>query len=303
MSIIRTIINNARRALPPISARGISTATKENTRTSTTTWAVYLTGTVIGGSVLYHIYSQINLKPKDIYMKECSGKRFNWIHKGRKFYKITNSEEDHKGFQYKDGLNVDTIQFYPNEACEAGGLYFSDDVNFVSYLLYGPHIREVTIPDDARVYSEKDKYKADKIVLGPRCLIEESDVWKDIDLCEERVKLNGMVIKYVKNQTDTMQRNAVQKSPGAYMYMVNPTYETQKFIAKHKPFAFAYNINIIDKNLQDIAVFNAPHMIMLIENPSEELQNIAVKEFPYVYGYIKNPCKSVTEFAMGKERR
>ena len=40
-----------------------------------------------------------------------------------RYYKLTNKEECHRGFQYKDGINIDNIEFNP---ClrEARGLHF-----------------------------------------------------------------------------------------------------------------------------------------------------------------------------------
>jgi hypothetical protein len=45
-----------------------------------------------------------------------------------KYFKIFNESDNHNGFQYVDGLNVDIIPFNddPNESCVEGGLYFSD---------------------------------------------------------------------------------------------------------------------------------------------------------------------------------
>ena len=43
------------------------------------------------------------------------------------YFKITNAEENHNGFQYVNGLNVLEEQFNnnPNQSCCAGGLYFT----------------------------------------------------------------------------------------------------------------------------------------------------------------------------------
>ena len=46
-----------------------------------------------------------------------------------KYYKITNKEENHNGFQYKDGLNIDTIEFDPNGSCRPGGLYYTNNTS------------------------------------------------------------------------------------------------------------------------------------------------------------------------------
>jgi hypothetical protein len=87
-----------------------------------------------------------------------------------KFYKITNEEENHRGLQYQDGLIVDIQPFKPYGDCLPGGIYFARE-DILYFLDYGPWIREVTIPPGAQVYENPgypQKWKADKVVLGPR---------------------------------------------------------------------------------------------------------------------------------------
>ena len=61
-------------------------------------------------------------------------------------------------------------------------------------------IREVTIPSDARIYVDDDKYKSDKFILGPRKRTEEYEIEKHKYL--EAVKQNGIALQFVKEQTD-----------------------------------------------------------------------------------------------------
>ena len=42
-----------------------------------------------------------------------TGSEFNRLYGHLEFYKFTNKEEIHNGFQFRDGLNVDTVPFYP----------------------------------------------------------------------------------------------------------------------------------------------------------------------------------------------
>ena len=87
-----------------------------------------------------------------------------------KYYKILNEKENHRDFQYKTGLNVDTVPFNPSGKCQPGGLYFSEVKDIFVYLDYGPYIREVVLPNDAKVYKEPcgTKLKADRIILKER---------------------------------------------------------------------------------------------------------------------------------------
>src|SRR5579872_470786 len=95
--------------------------------------------------------------------KEISGARFNEIYHDTKFVKLTNSIECHNGFQFSDGLNIDSIPFNPHGTCQYGGIYFVKKCAAYKWLTYGinvmRYIRKVTIPDDACVYIECDKFK------------------------------------------------------------------------------------------------------------------------------------------------
>ena len=85
-----------------------------------------------------------------------------------KYYKITNKEERHHGLQYHDGEVTDILPFNPKGDCQSGGIYFARE-DILAFLEYGPWIREVT--PIGEVYENPGlpkKWKAHKVVLGPR---------------------------------------------------------------------------------------------------------------------------------------
>ena len=93
------------------------------------------------------------------------------------YFKITNAEENHHGFQYMDGLNVLIEEFNddPNQSCCAGGLYFTDVANIFNFLSYGIYLREVILPTknaNFKMIKDKDKdnnkWRANMIILGKR---------------------------------------------------------------------------------------------------------------------------------------
>src|SRR5271156_4589482 len=83
-----------------------------------------------------------------------------------KYVKILAENLIHHNFQYKEGLNIDTIPFNPSGECEPGGLYYCEREKAYLYANFGPFIADVEIPDDARIYAEPDRYKADKIIIS-----------------------------------------------------------------------------------------------------------------------------------------
>jgi hypothetical protein len=66
-----------------------------------------------------------------------SGKEFNRINGDRLLVKLTNQNENHNGFQFKTGLNVDNIPFNPSGECEPGGIYFCEESLMNAWLHYG----------------------------------------------------------------------------------------------------------------------------------------------------------------------
>lgn len=97
-------------------------------------------------------------------MIQTTGKEFTSIY-GTIFYTVLSDDLCHNGFRYKLGLNTDINKFNPSGSCTQGGLYFTNIQNLLKFMSYGSKIGIVTVPDDAKVYVENDKFKADKIIL------------------------------------------------------------------------------------------------------------------------------------------
>ena len=121
------------------------------------------------------------------------------------YYKVTNENEIHHGYQYKDGLNILIGKFNnnPNKSCVTGGFYFTDYKNLINFLDYGVWIREVTIPTDAKVVKDPDgnKWRADKIIFGNKYHIKNDfDKWFD----PEKFDWNNseFLAKYFTDQFD-----------------------------------------------------------------------------------------------------
>ena len=116
------------------------------------------------------------------------------------YYKITNKDENHYGFQYKDGLNVLIEPFNddPYDSCCAGGLYFTDIEHVPGFADYGCYLREVFLPkDDPDFKMVKDmsggKWRANKLILGQRY-----NLWEvaTLELLRER-GTNSEYFKYL----------------------------------------------------------------------------------------------------------
>jgi len=146
-------------------------------------------------------------------MTTVYGVAFKRLYSNTKFYKLTCEDENHNGFQFQTGLNIDTVPFNPTGECSKGGLYFTEQNKVGKWMFYKDvkYIRPVIILDDSLIYIEEDKFKADKFYLGEKKLIEDFELWNDETFCKLAVQENGYALKYVKEPTEEIKKLAEQQ--------------------------------------------------------------------------------------------
>jgi len=104
--------------------------------------------------------------PNYHYHSVVSGADFNKYYSNKKFYKFLYNDLTHNTMHYRLGLNIDPIPFNPGGKCLTGGLYFCEKSKcYLYYKYYGRKIATIEIPNNAYVYVEKHKFKADKIII------------------------------------------------------------------------------------------------------------------------------------------
>lgn len=201
--------------------------------------------------------------------KVYSGEEFNKLSNGKKYYKLTYGNENHNGFQFTSGLNVDTKVFNPKGECSPGGIYFTEVKFFARWLGKHFYFREVTIPDDAQVYIEIEKFKADKIILGPRKIIRSSALPQPIvrRLCNTYPGLRRTFSKYLSYNIDITDE------------------ETRRHVLNHVTEKFS-NIRDLDK-----------------EHQTEEMCLAAVTADYRALGYVINQTPEIQAAALAANRR
>lgn len=116
-----------------------------------------------------------------------TGLEFNNMFRNCVFVKLTNSNEHHENFIFTDGLNIDNT--FVESPCQ-DGLYFFEIHDIDKWRHYKNNImyvRIVTVPNDAVVFIDNNKIKANKIVLGHRIKIR--DMVLNIDICQDHKNL------------------------------------------------------------------------------------------------------------------
>ena len=158
------------------------------------------------------------------------------------YYRLTNEDETHHGLTYRDGLNEDPIAFNPEGQCRPGGMYFFSKEqlpNFHRFCFFIKYVRKVTFPDDARIYSEEGKYKANKFILGPRKKFYLDDFFS-LEICLAAVKESGDALWCVKQQTPEICLAAVQQNGLALEYVREQTPEICLAAVKENGYALEY---------------------------------------------------------------
>ncbi len=173
-----------------------------------------------------------------------TGKEFKSKYPTTIFYKLTTETENHNGYQFQDGLNIDTNPINTIK-CSKGGLYFTDEKYIYKWHLYNDkkmkYIRKVEILDDSTVFIEDDKYKTDKFVLETR-----EELYENYIFCKLAVQKDGMALQYVKNQTVELYKLAIQQNKLASQYF-NIMITGKEFKSLHSDMKF-YKLTTFTEN-------------------------------------------------------
>ena len=228
--------------------------------------------------------------------QEFSGEDFNKLFPDTKFVKLTSETENHNGFQFNDGLNVDTMSFNPFGTCLAGGIYFTDIQKAYMWFKYNASVmkyfRDVTIPDDARVYIEENKFKADKMLLGPRNVIGQ-------DIIKQVIELNGFYLQYVKEQTNEMCILAVQRYGSALQYVNEQT----EYICKLAVQQDGSTLKYVKEQTHEICILAIQqycHALKYVKIQTPEICILAVQQNGYALRHIQEQTEELCILAVQK---
>ncbi len=190
--------------------------------------------------------------------------------------KILSENLKHHGFQYKEGLNVDTVPFQPYGSCQPGGLYYTTLRYLGVYYRYGTKIAAVKIPADALTYADPDrtKCKADRIILENIIPIQYHPCWQYADLCEELVKFNGMLLEHIKDKSLKCCINALKETYVGFEFVDKQTPELCMFALKKNGSNIKFMKQTLCQCIQSILYYGD---ISNIRKPTQELCLLATR--------------------------
>ena len=256
-------------------------------------------------------------------MSVLSGREFNEKYQGSKFVKLTNESENHNGYHFRTGLNVDTVAFNPRGSCQPGGIYFCEWEKLPMWIDYGAWImvyaRFVSIPEDAQVYEEGNKFKANKLMLGERQKIAELEIWNDreyclrawdlgnvlvyfqtAEICLAAVKRKGSVLQDVKNPTEEMCLAAVKQNGYALQYVQNQTEDICLAAVRKNCHALQYVQNQTEEICME-AVRRDFHALEYVRNQTEEICMSAVRHNGWALKYVQNQTEEICMEAVRRD--
>jgi hypothetical protein len=178
---------------------------------------------------------------------EITGQRFNDLAKNIVLIKFFPPNDILRDYLYKTGLNVDTKPFNPRGNCSGGGLYFTELKHFNDFKSYGSMVALIHIPNNARVYTEHKKWKADQILVNERMKYQDFieqlsdtqllDLLKynkemieyipknkiNYELCLNEVQHNGLMLKFVPEnlKDDELCLISIKQNQDAIKFLPN----------------------------------------------------------------------------------
>ena len=225
-----------------------------------------------------------------------------------KFYKILKEDLIHNNYQFVNGINIDPIPFNPDGECSKGGFYFTEYNKIACWLEYTDdltYIADVKIPDNAQVYVEENKFKADKFILNlnNKIDIKDHECWNNAEFCEMAVQQDGCALKYVINQTEELCKMAVQRDGYALKYVNNQTEDICKLAVQQNGLALQY-VNIPQTEaLCKLAVQQNGFALQYVTIPqTEALCKLAIQQTDEALYFVKEQTEEICKFAVQQNR-
>ena len=236
-------------------------------------------------------------------MTTLSGTEFNEQYPNTEFYKVLTTDCKHYDFTYQHGLNIDHIPFNPTRECSLGGLHFTE-VDKVSYWIdrfKSVYIAKVTIPSNASVYVEKDKFKADQFILDldNKMLIKDFYMWENEEFCKISVsQADTYNLVFVRNQPDEICKLAVKHDYRALEYVLLQTDEICKIAVSNHGFALEFVKDQTD-DICKMAVKNG-YGLEFVKVQTDEICKIAVSKNGRALRWVKDQTDELCKLAVSQ---
>lgn len=249
----------------------------------------------------------------------------------QKYYKITNDQECHHGFQYKDGLNIDMLPFSHEGSCVAGGLYFTTAEYIINFFDYGSNVREIFLPTENPSFRmvmdpQGDKWRANMIILGkkyPLSLIriflnslndfeislkyydEFIDKFTKNEDPFEKIQHNSQILEYISNNLSSLL-SLINNNKDPLKILINKIISNKVIYEKFTKGDYFINVTelLSSDNLEYIEFLRSQEIKMKMDIDKLLLNNESKKiKFLKSHGVIFNFCsRNLNNFIIQNRR-
>jgi hypothetical protein len=147
-----------------------------------------------------------------------------------KYYKLTTKNNVHNGFEFKEGLNKDIVEFNSSQL-EPGGFCFTDEEKWHEWVQYNNKTMYWLWECEpvGKIVNFERCYKVHSFILKhPRCIWEVHQM--------KLVKISPHYIKYIDDPSEEVQLEVLKDNWLNFMFIKNPTKivqeEYQRFRSK-----------------------------------------------------------------------
>lgn len=245
----------------------------------------------------------------------------------KRFYKLLAADYTHRGFTYREGLNVNNQPWNAEPICSEGGLYFSSFKYLGRWFRADwPMIADVEVPDDAQMVKICDKYKADRVVLSNfrsvrEFLAEQDDatlyMWLQLaaicdlaalDVIVTQATLSDDILlgvldddrscvtaQFFKGRSDRVRIAAVQRNPEMLELFEKPISEAVYLAAiASNPERVFVGLKHDDQTeaLCLAAVQRSPNLLMQVQKQTPAICFAAVMEDPHLLELVDPELQS-----------
>jgi hypothetical protein len=220
-------------------------------------------------------------------------------YKPNDYVKLTNETCCHNGFQFKEGLNIDTVEFNEEPICGAGGLYFCKFSEIAHWMNYNKdvgvmmYIWKVEIPTGEKVIEIGNKYKAHRIILS-----HKRPIWHTKQLCEDAVLKDHSLFKLAQVHTYKMFEEVIKYDPLMLEHMRIPQKREICELAVGRNGLALKFVKKQDIELCMKAVENDGFALEWVKDKTPEICKVAIKNNAHSIQFIENPNKELCILAI-----
>lgn len=220
------------------------------------------------------------------------------------FWRICKPDKIHNGYEWHEGVNIDTLPFNPEGSCQPGGLYFTTYKNLLYYVddkypLMDYWIARVHLDNNEPVYQESmhlTKWKAHQVTLGNMRQIKdltEADRYSLIKTDEWGNSLQ----KYDESRREELWLKVLKAYP-TYIQLIDDPTDLMGLTAVKDDGMILQYVKHQTEEICLTAVSNDGLSLQYVLDQTEKVCLAAIEEDFDALKFVKNQTRTICLYAM-----